>query len=61
MGKHGGLTKAGKVRKNTPKVKKMLRESKPVTGRCRMRKKFTKRFYFMKQMGHKKFNEQSKE
>ena len=48
MGKHGGLAKAGKVRKHTPKVKKMIRDSKPVTGRSRMRKKFTKRFFYMK-------------
>ena len=59
MGKHGGLAKAGKVRKHTPKVKKMERDTKPVTGRSRMRKKFTKRFYYMKQMGHKKYNEQA--
>ena len=48
MGKHGGLAKAGKVRKQTPKVKKMEKDTKPCTGRARMRKKFTKRFYFMK-------------
>jgi len=61
MGKHGGIAKAGKVRKQTPKVAKMERDSRPVTGRARMMKKFTKRFYYMKQMGHRKFNEQVKE
>ena len=61
MGKHGGLAKAGKVRKQTPKVEKDVKDTKPVTGRARMKKKFIKRFYYMKQMGHKKFNEQNKE
>lgn len=61
MGKHGGLAKAGKVRKQTPKVSKMERDSKPVVGRAKLRKKFNKRFYFMKQMGHRKFNEQNKD
>ena len=48
MGKHGGLAKAGKVRKQTPKVSKMERTVKPVTGRAKMMKKFIKRFYYMK-------------
>lgn len=61
MGKHGGLSKAGKVRKMTPKVDKTEKDYKPVTGRAKMRKKYTKRFFFMKQMGHRKFNEQNKE
>ena len=61
MPKHGGIAKAGKVRKQTPKVPKMERDYKPVTGRSRMRKKFNKRFYHMKQTGARKFNEQNKE
>ena len=47
MGKHGGLAKAGKVRKQTPKVSKMERDTKPPRGRAKMRKKFNKRFYYM--------------
>ena len=39
----------------------MERTTKPVTGRARMMKKFTKRFYYMKQMGHRKYNEHQAE
>ena len=58
MGKHGGIAKAGKVRKQTPKVAKMERDTKPTVGRAAMRKKYNKRFFFMKQMGMKNFNTQ---
>ncbi len=61
MGKHGGLAKAGKVRKQVPKVEKMVRTTKPTTGRARMRKKFIKRFHYMQQEGIRKYNEQKKE
>ena len=61
MAKHGGLAKAGKVRKNTPKVAKLDRDYKPKTGRAKLRSKFIKRFFFMKQSGMRKFNEQTKE
>lgn len=56
MAKHGGLSKAGKVKKQTPKVAKMERDYKPIVGRAKMRKKFNKRFYYMKQTGARKFN-----
>ena len=61
MPKHGGLSKAGKVRKQTPKVPKMDRETKKICGRAKIRKKYIKRFFFMKQTGMRKFNEQTKE
>lgn len=48
MAKHGGLSKAGKVKKQTPKVAKMERFTKPVEGRAKIRKKYIKRFFFMK-------------
>lgn len=59
MGKHGGMQRAGEVRKKTPKVAKQERTYKPVVGRAKMRKKFNKRFFFMKQTGQRKFNTQS--
>ena len=58
MGKHGGMQKAGEVRKKTPKVAKMEKTYKPVVGRAKLRKKFNKRFFFMKQTGQKKYNVQ---
>ena len=58
MAKHGGIAKAGKVRKQTPKVPKMDRDYKPATGRSRMRIKYNKRFFFMKQTQSKGFNTQ---
>ena len=61
MAKHGGLSKAGKVKKQTPKVAKMERFTKPLEGRAKIRKKYIKRFFFMKQTGMRKFNEQTKE
>ena len=61
MAKHGGLSKAGKVRKQTPKVAKMDRDYKPETGRAKMRKKYNKRFFYMKQIGSRNFNAQSKD
>ena len=60
MAKHGGLAKAGKVKKQTPKVAKMVRTSKKKCGREKMRCKYTKRFFLMKQMKQKSFNPQAK-
>ncbi len=61
MAKHGGLSKAGKVRKQTPKVPKMDRKFKPTVGRAKMRKKYVKRFYFMKETKQKNYNTQKTE
>ena len=61
MAKHGNLSKAGKVRKATPKVEKEEKTYKPTTGRAKQRKKFNKRFYFMKQTNQKKMNVQKVE
>ena len=45
MGKvHGSLTRAGKVRNQTPKVDKQERLRKPKTGRCKKRISYKKRF-----------------
>jgi small subunit ribosomal protein S30e len=44
MGKvHGSLTRAGKVRKQTPKVEKKERIRKLVVGRAKKRKQFQKK------------------
>jgi len=44
MGKqHGTLAKAGKVRKQTPKVAKMEKK-RPLRGRAMKRKQYQKRF-----------------
>lgn len=44
MGKqHGTLAKAGKVKKQTPKVAKMEKK-RPLTGRALKRKQYQKRF-----------------
>lgn len=44
MGKvHGGLTKVGKVRTQTPKVEKKSDAPKPVTGRAKKRKQYERR------------------
>lgn len=61
MAKHGSLAKAGKVRKQTPKVDKMDRTVKPTTGRAKLRKKYIKRYYFMKQTRQRKYNAQEKD
>ena len=58
MGKHGGIAKAGKVRKQTPKVAKMDRDYKFAVGRAKMRAKYNKRFFYMKQIKAKGFNTQ---
>ena len=42
--KHGSLTRAGKVRKQTPKVAKQEREKKVVKGRASKRIKFNRRY-----------------
>ena len=42
--KHGSLTRAGKVRKQTPKVEKKERTSRLKTGRAKRRVKYNKRF-----------------
>ena len=60
MAKHGSLSKAGKVRKQTPKVAKQARTVKPPRGRAALRKKFNKRFFYMKQSGKKNYNTQEK-
>jgi len=60
MAKHGSLAKAGKVRKQTPKVAKQVRTTKPTTGRSKLRKKYNKRFFLMKQTKQKNFNTQVK-
>lgn len=60
MAKHGNLSKAGKVRKQTPKVAKKERTVKPATGRSKMRRKFNKRFYYMRQTKQKSHNTQIK-
>jgi ribosomal protein S30 len=58
MGKHGGIAKAGKVRKQTPKAAKMDRDYKFKVGRSKMRTKYNKRFFYMKQTKAKGFNTQ---
>lgn len=40
---HGGLTRTGKVRNNTPKVEKMEKR-RPKTGRAKKRLLYNKRF-----------------
>jgi ribosomal protein S30 len=60
MAKHGSLAKAGKVRKQTPKAPKQERTVKPATGRSKLRKKYNKRFFLMKQTKQKNFNTQVK-
>lgn len=45
MGKvHGSLTRAGKVRKQTPKVDKKERLKKIAVGRAKKRKQYQKRY-----------------
>ncbi len=45
MGKvHGSLTRAGKVRKQTPKVEKKERIKKLVVGRAKKRKQYQKKY-----------------
>ena len=61
MAKHGSLAKAGKVRKQTPPAEKMERTTRPVTGRCKLRRKYIKRFFMMSQTGQRKYNAQAKE
>jgi small subunit ribosomal protein S30e len=41
---HGGLARAGKVRKVTPKVPKQERLKKKLTGRAKRRMQYNKRF-----------------
>ncbi len=41
---HGGLARAGKVRKATPKVEKMERLKKKPCGRAKRRLQYNKRF-----------------
>ena len=42
--KHGSLTRAGKVRKQTPKVEKKERPKKLPVGRAKKRKQYFKRY-----------------
>ena len=42
--KHGSLTRAGKVKKQTPKVDRMERVKKLVKGRALKRIKFNRRY-----------------
>ncbi len=45
MGKvHGSLTRAGKVRKQTPKVEKKERIRKLVVGRAKKRRQYQRRY-----------------
>ena len=45
MGKvHGSLTRAGKVRKQTPKVAKKERPKKLVVGRAKKRSQYQKKY-----------------
>jgi small subunit ribosomal protein S30e len=45
MGKvHGSLTRAGKVRKQTPKVEPKERMKKIVVGRAKKRKQYQKKY-----------------
>jgi small subunit ribosomal protein S30e len=45
MGKvHGSLTRAGKVRKQTPKVDKKERPRKLIVGRAKKRKQYQKKY-----------------
>lgn len=60
MAKHGSLSKAGKVRKQTPKVAKQARTSKPVRGRAALRQKYNKRVHYMKETKQKNYNTQVK-
>jgi ribosomal protein S30 len=39
---HGGLSQAGKVKGQTPKVEKTVRTSKKLTGRARKRAQYNK-------------------
>ena len=51
MGKvHGSLTRAGKVRKKTPKVDKKERPRKLVVGRAKKRKQYQKDYYERKKI-----------
>ncbi len=48
MGKvHGSLTRAGKVRKQTPKVDKKERITKIVVGRAKKRKQYQKKYSYL--------------
>lgn len=60
MAKHGSLSKAGKVRKQTPKVAKQARTVKPARGRAALRRKYNKRLYYMKETNKKNYNTQPK-
>ncbi len=41
---HGSLTRAGKVRNQTPKAEKQERRRKQITGRAKKRQQYNKRF-----------------
>ena len=48
MGKvHGSLTRAGKVRKQTPKVDKKDRITKLAVGRAKKRKQYQKKYAYL--------------
>lgn len=51
MATHGTLAKAGKVRKQTPKVGKKTGGKKPVVGRAKIVQRYHKRIFTMKQTG----------
>lgn len=57
MGMHGSLNKAGKVRKATKKVPKKMKVKTPM-GRAKMRARYNKNVYFMKQTRKKNHNTQ---
>jgi len=61
MGKqHGTLAKAGKVRKATPKKDKKEITGKILRGRARLRRRYKKRFFYLKQTKQKGMNPQAK-
>jgi small subunit ribosomal protein S30e len=48
MGKvHGSLTRAGKVRKQTPKVEKKERMTKIAVGRAKKRSQYQKKYSYL--------------
>ena len=55
MGKvHGSLTRAGKVRKQTPKVEKKDRPRKLPVGRAKRRRQYLRRYAVLAPAGGKK-------
>ena len=60
MGKmHGTLAKAGKVRKATQKKRKKDITGKILRGRARLKRRYKKRFFYLKQIRQKGMNPQA--